>query len=811
MLLVLAGPVLAVSPEVWEFNSESDFTKCERESTVVNSHGDVTLARKIEILLSSADAPAVVAAVVIDGERVYAASGTDGWVYKITPATENKTDDKDVKYVFKKFAKLPSAMVTCMVKKGETILAGGGGTDAGIYAIAPDGKIKKVFAEDVVKYVWAIVAGPKGELYAATGPEGIVYSIDESGKGEVLYHIDKKLAKNILCLALREDGKLLAGTDQSGLVIEINPATKIGRVVFDAAEKEISSIVIDNDGGLFAATSDAAKAGATSQPTDSKNGKAESQPATKPAEKPAEKPEDKKDAKKKTPTTQPVIEKKKTSSAEPAETEKPGKFRLIGLPTDQAVKPAQPSAATPRKMATKAELIALLKSGAIKKSNNSLKTAAPKPAAINVSEAAKAALAAALKSKSATTIQPNGKGNAVYSIDSQGMVRTIFRKPVTILAMIAQDDRLILATGQEGQIYYVTKDGTLSGELIDTDAKQVTAVIETPHGDLIFATSNKGSVGLIGSSFATSGTLTSKPSDAKQIAQWGTIKLRGVMPDDTKITVATRSGNLEEASDSTWSSWSKEMPLEADYLPIGSPAGRFLQYRVTFSSDGKVTPSLGKVEIIYQVGNLAPAVLGVAVQASNQGLKPTDKALTKTYRLVAIQAFDPNKDTLVYTVDYRLIGTDAWVEMTDSLKTPKYVWDTRTAADGLYELRITASDEPSNIQTAAREASRVSEPVTVDNTPPALQKLVAMVNSDQAIVTGQAIDAISRIVSMQYSVDSVDEWKTILPTDGICDSTTEAFRFETDQLKPGPHRISIRATDVYENTGYAGVNIVIEK
>jgi len=823
VLFLAGGLARAVRPGEWNFHSEADFAKCQRESTVVNSHGDVTLARKIEIVLASADAPAVVSAVAVDGDTIYAASGTTGWIYKITPAKAKKQADEKARFEVKKFAEIPSAVVTCLVRKGRTLLAGGGGEGSGIYSISPAGKVEKVFAQDVAEYVWAIAWGKEGVLYAATGPEGIVYAVDKSGKGEVLYHIDKKLAKNILCLALGNDGKVLAGTDTSGLVIEIDPARKVGRVILDAAEREISAIVPDGAGGVFVATSDIAKAGKASKPTGGKNGKAASRPTTKPTTMPAPK-QAKKTAAAKTPTSQPSDKKKKAKvkSAKPVDKSKSQRLNRDKLPAKQSAKklndtPPRSAKQTGEDKTTAGENADNGNSNGAP-ANDNAKPKVKMPA--NALAAMRAAMKSALKAKRpkpSTAHKPKGKGNAVYHIDTRGMVRTLFRKPVTILAMVAQGDRLILATGNEGKIYYVTADGDLNGELVDTDAEQVTALVETPAGELVFATSNTGSVGKIAGKFAAKGTLISKPSDAKQIAQWGTIKLRGVVPESTGMTVATRSGNVAKADDATWSSWSKDMPLARGYLPIGSPAGRFLQYRVTFTSNGGVTPSLGSVDVIYQVGNLAPAVLGVEVKPSSKGAKPTQKSLNQAYRLVAIQALDPNSDKLKYTVDFRLLRSARWVQITDSLTKSRYVWDTRTVADGLYEMRVTASDSPSNIPAAARQASRVSEPVTVDNTPPTISGLTATVAGDKVVVTGQADDAMSRIVLMQYAVDSVDKWQAILPSDGICDSPSEAFRFEAsaddtgEKLKPGPHNITVRATDKFGNTGYGSLNVTVGK
>ena len=74
-----------------------------------------------------------------------------------------------------------------------------------------------------------------------------------------------------------------------------------------------------------------------------------------------------------------------------------------------------------------------------------------------------------------------------------------------------------------------------------------------------------------------------------------------------------------------------------------------------------------------------------------------------------------------------------------------------------------------------------------------------------------AADAASRITTIHYAVDSQDKWITLLPADGIADSTREPFSFQTEKLSPGPHRIAVRVRDRYGNTRHAAVAVVVEK
>jgi hypothetical protein len=65
-------------------------------------------------------------------------------------------------------------------------------------------------------------------------------------------------------------------------------------------------------------------------------------------------------------------------------------------------------------------------------------------------------------------------------------------------------------------------------------------------------------------------------------------------------------------------------------------------------------------------------------------------------------------------------------------------------------------------------------------------------------VSGAAFDADSRIARIEYSIDGSD-WDQVFPKDGIFDSKDEPFRFEIQDVAPGEHVITVRASDSERN------------
>jgi hypothetical protein len=230
----------------------------------------------------------------------------------------------------------------------------------------------------------------------------------------------------------------------------------------------------------------------------------------------------------------------------------------------------------------------------------------------------------------------------------------------------------------------------------------------------------------------------------------------------------------------------------------------------SISAEDFAVAVVDEIEMIYQVGNLAPTISSFSVRATAKGPDGGRKDEgPRVYRAIAFKAEDGNDDKLSYVIEFRQVPSTNWIEIAKDLAEPKYTWDTRTVGDGTYELRVTASDAPSNPPAAALKAVRLSGRVVVDNTPPVVTDLSVYADKGVYHVSGRVTDAGSRVAGISYSLDSQDKWTAVLPADGIADSPDEAFHFDLKDLEPGSHRLAVKALDEYNNAGYATATVTV--
>jgi hypothetical protein len=141
-----------------------------------------------------------------------------------------------------------------------------------------------------------------------------------------------------------------------------------------------------------------------------------------------------------------------------------------------------------------------------------------------------------------------------------------------------------------------------------------------------------------------------------------------------------------------------------------------------------------------------------------------------------------------------------------------YLWDTLAVPDGTYEIKVEVTDSPANPPAAALSAARNSRAIVVDNSAPRVADLLARPDGkDKVKLAGAIRDAGSRISAISYAVDTNDEWVTVLPADGICDSRNERFTATISDVEAGTHRIAVRAADEFGNVGYASVEVTVGK
>jgi hypothetical protein len=381
--------------------------------------------------------------------------------------------------------------------------------------------------------------------------------------------------------------------------------------------------------------------------------------------------------------------------------------------------------------------------------------------------------------------------NAVYRIDADGVPREVLRVKALIHALAWVDDHLWVGTGPEGQLYEVRERGEETAPVAKLDSGQILSLLVEPGGGLLIGTGDPGGVLRLSARFAPTGRLVSEVHDTRLVSRFGTLGWRALQPPGTSVTVQARTGNVGDP-DETWSDWSLEQ-TDPGAAKVASPPGRFVQYRVNFSSsDGARTPELRSVSLSYRTSNLAPEIARLEVP----DLSASDGAVRQTRLNLRWEASDPNDDDLNFTVSVRKEGWPDWIRLNEEPITERtYAWDTTAFPSGSYRIRVVASDRPSNRPDDALTRERASLSFLVDHDPPRVRLQARGRGAGISLV-----DELTRIVKAEYAVDG-GPWTPMFPDDEIFDSLEERITLTLPDLAAGVHILMVKATDAAGNVG----------
>jgi hypothetical protein len=401
-----------------------------------------------------------------------------------------------------------------------------------------------------------------------------------------------------------------------------------------------------------------------------------------------------------------------------------------------------------------------------------------------------------------------------------------------------QGGRLLIATGNQGKLYRLEGDPLRPALVARASGQQITTFYKDPRGRLYYATANPGKLFRLSSERAGRGTYESEPRDAQMVATWGTISWHGTVPSGSRVELFTRSGNTETPDD-TWSAWSPAY-TNADGAAIASPKARYLQWRAVLTGQGG-TPVLTSVTAAYLQRNLRPQVRSITVhppgivfqkpfssgdpelagfddqstperklaaQAAAQSGTSTPSLGRRTYQkglqTLVWRADDDNDDDLIYDVLYRREGETAWKTLRKGISDSILVWDTTTAPNGTYFVRIVASDSPSNSAGDTLAGEMDSGALEIDNTPPAFTVGTIRTDRGRTVVPFDVKDDHSPIQRVEYSQDG-QRWRTLFPVDGIADSRSEHYEL-TIEGELGDRGVTLRASDSMNNVASAQVD-----
>jgi sugar lactone lactonase YvrE len=664
-------------------------------------------------------------------------------------------------------------------------------------------------------FLWTVVNGPDGSLYAGSGNEGQVYRIDSSGRGAVFFDTDEL---EVHAIAPAPGGGVYVGTSPDGKVYKVDAAGK-GAVFFDPADRYIWSLAVDKSGNVFAATGDK---GVIYRITP--DGKGAPFYATK--------------------ATHAMTLAFDRDGRLIAGTESPGRvFRIDASGRPFVLLDSSYTEIRTIRVDPNGNIYVAAVSG---RSGSAVGGAAPAPApesstqmlTPNVStEITVVAIAESPVSPAQpATSQPPRPGpsaGALFRIQPDGASDLIWESREDLPYDIAFEPAgtLLVATGNKGKIYRLSGDPLQPTLVARVNAQQVTSLQPERDGRMIVSTSNPGRLLRLSTARADRGTYTSDVRDAQTVAMWGTIKWQEGSTGG-RIEISTRSGNTR-TPDETWSEWTSPYS-DRDGSPITSPRARYLQWRAVLSASRGESPYLTSVTAAYLPRNLRPRVTSITIHppgtvfqrpfpvdpeiagfegdlperraaVAGQGIGSSPSLGRRTYQkgllTIVWRAEDDNRDDLTYDVQYRREGETAWKALKRSMSEAILVWDTSSVPNGRYFVRVVASDTPSNSPTTALTGAMESTSFEIDNTPPTITVTSVRREGSRVTIAFEARDANSAVQRADYSLDG-DRWQTIYPRDGIADSRFEQFELVLDG-EAGARGLILRAADALNNVASA--------
>ena len=713
-LLCASFVCLGVETELWTHNAPADYDKATLKKLALRSDGRLSLAPTFAEI-QDASMPYLWAVVEDSKGRVFTAGGgpeTSGKIFEITPDAPAAPRAK-VLSTFTEFQ-----VQALAVDKQDRLYA----------ATSPDGKVYRivngkpeVFYDPKAKYIWALAFNQAGDLFVATGDNGVIHRVTAAGQGSVFYQTGQT---HVRSLAVDQKQNLIAGTDPSGYILSINPAGQ-GFVVHQSPKREVTAVAVHPQGWIYAAAVGAKQA--------QQSGAAPAGPAPAPA------------------------------------------------PTPAATNPTA-------------------------------QRAAPPPAAIPSMSSSMSG------------------GSEVYRIEADGYTRKLWSHASDFVYAITFDDqgRAILGTGNQGKLVRLDTD-LLSSVLVSASPTQITALAAGKNGRVWAATGNIGKLFSLGPQLEASGTLESAPLDASFFSYWGRANLSGTALSSAKLEF--RSGNHDDP-DKGWSPWTA-VPAPSGRIP--SPPARFLQYRLTLAAPAQgPAPEVREIEIARQEKNVAPLVeiveptppnyrfpaqsltltpnTNLTLPSLRSGRRPAPSApavdsgvtmnAAKGHQGVRWLANDENGDALEAKVEIRGLNETAWKILKDRTTERHFSWDGAAFADGQYVLRVTVSDAPGNTPQQALSSSLVSEPFTIDNTPPAITGLQASRSGARITATWKSADTLNPIARAEYSING-GAWTIVEPTTRLTDSLAHDYSLTLDNAPAGEVTIAVRIADTFDNQSAA--------
>ena len=680
-------------------------------------------------------------------------------------------------------------------------------TSLGDVRLSPS--LQKV-ADTPESYIWSILPDGKGNVYLGTGDGGVIYKMDAAGKAAPFFHT-KEL--EVTSLVLDDRGDLYAGTAPHGIVFKIGPDGK-GAKAFTAQEKYITALAYNPaQDEVFAATG-----GGTGR-------------------------------------VYGLGQQRVRIGSGLTVTARRGKYVA-----DQASLLHGGEAHT---LFTSPE--ANILSLATDKSGNIYAGSAPNGIVYKITPDGKSSVLYDTPEPNVSSLATDSLGNVyagtsttgtVYRIAPDGTVKRLLGRSAPGIQSLKTDANDAVYAVSGSTVYKINTDDSVQSYVADADEQFLSLALDPVSSAVYAGTATVGSVYKIGAGGGSAllGAFQSTVHDTGGRSRWGTIAWSADAPAGAIVALQTRSGDVERPDDS-WSAWSASYTNSRGET-VTSPPARYLQYQALLTGDAAGTaPKLRDVSVYYLPHNHAPNV-GV--------VKPAGGDAVSKATLLQWTGSDPDKDTLVYDAAYSADGGKTWKPISKratpdgaraksavaasqanldkqmnvppairakiqaqikeaaaettpmvstatgatGLKDTSFSWNTTEVPDGTYQVRITASDKPSN-PTDALTAKAISAPFLVANATPTLTLGTPAIGGDKTMTLhGTVTTGLAFAKAVQAKVDGGDT-QAAAADDGLFDSSSEPFTLTLSALSSGKHTIEVQALDQAGNSATQTVTVTV--
>jgi hypothetical protein len=645
---------------------------------------------------------------------------------------------------------------------GSTLIGTGHGGE--ILRVAADGKTA-LFADTDELEVHSLAHGPQGRVFAGTSPNGLVLSVGPDGKATTFFETKERF---VFALAVSADGTLYAATGPHGKVFAVAPDGK-GRELCTLPETNVLSLALKADGSLLAGTSPDGVVYSISPKGDTR-----------------------------------VVYDAPEANVNAVASDAAGTVYAATSPAGKVY----------RVLANgRAEAL-------IEKPDNTVLSLVALPDGVLYAAG----------------------GKKLYRIAPDKTVTTLDNDDQNQLVALASapDGSLRAGSANTGVLYRVdtAKNGTYLSPVHDADPRAVWGRMEwqanVPQGASLSMETRTGSVAQPDKTWsAWSAPLTNSLGSPITSAAARFIQYRATFkPAPDGSSPILRWASIRYLTDNRPPTVKFTDPKEADVWSgkktvkwTGSdPDSDQLNYTLYASGDdGATWKTLNTaVETKDAAATPAPKDVTPAPPADDAAAKAKKEARNvETMKQVSAELdkypdLSPDvKSAIQQTADSALKASAKDVipdDKTggDNLTKSTYAWDTTTTPDGVYRLKVVASDKASNPANPLSDED-LSAAVRIVNTKPkvTITEKDTKIGPDLTVaLDGESSTAIADIIRVSYRVDK-GTWMSAIATDGIFDSPNEGWRIVTDALTKGEHTIEVKATDEADNYASATTKVTI--